>query len=499
MNISTNSLTHQYAKADKMMLYINFGLVAYSLILASWYSTWLEAIFVGGITAAALAFICFSSPGQLICRIAMASGFVVLTSLHIHQAKGAVEAHFGVFVLLAVLLYYRDWIPIVVYALLTAIHHISFFYLQSGGNNIFILPTADIPFMIILWHAFYVVIEAGLLIWFCVNLKGEANQSIEIMSLTQNIIADDNIDLTLRTSGSTTLLCQFDDFTGGVEELAKKVASASSELNNSGQTLAAVTGRIKSGTQNLLRESDQIAAAAEQMSAAISEVSQNAEEVANTVRDVGENAERAKDIGAKTQTAMEQLASQVDTAAKTIVELNEQTRDIGSVLDVIRGVAEQTNLLALNAAIEAARAGEQGRGFAVVADEVRTLAQRTQQSTEEIDQMIEKLQDRSSSAVNEIESSQGRVSDCVTSTIESQEIMAQVSGAIHQVNSMTDMIATASHQQSAVINEISRNLANIVDTTNGSVSDATSANESGELLLGLSKQLSEVVHKFKTN
>ena len=187
----------------------------------------------------------------------------------------------------------------------------------------------------------------------------------------------------------------------------------------------------------------------------------------------------------------------MNDASDKIRGLDEQTKSIGTVLDVIRGIAEQTNLLALNAAIEAARAGEQGRGFAVVADEVRTLAQRTQQSTEEIDKMIDSLQVSSHSVVESINSSLSDADACVENTRASLELMETVSGSIGEVSQMNGMIATSASEQASVIGEISRNLSNILTASNKAAEDSVRAEKSGADLLSMSASLGDLAHRFK--
>ncbi len=497
--LNNQALEQHYQNADKLMLMINIGLTLYALALANWYSTWAEALLIGGGTIAALCAIYSLAKGQLVCRIAMAAGFMVLTALHIHQAQGMIEMHFGVFALLAILLYYRDWVPVVAAAAVIAVHHLGFFALQSQGANVYVLSTTENGLWVIFLHAGYVVVETAVLILFARNLHREAVQSLELMQVTTAILADDIIDLRLRTSGSTELLQRFDGYTADVESLAQEVNQYANQLRNESGQLAEVTDKMRQATATQQSETDMIATAIEEMTAATREISSNASYAANASDEVSSSAQRATTVSQDTQDAVASLAQQVANAVGTITELNTQTANIGSVLDVIRGIAEQTNLLALNAAIEAARAGDQGRGFAVVADEVRTLAQRTQQSTQEIDNMIETLQHGSQSAVSVIESSQHQADECVQNTRESLQLMEQVTTAIGEINQMNSAIAVAANQQSSVVEDVSRNVANILDASSQTSEDAQRAAESASTMEHVAKSLQSSSARFRTS
>lgn len=497
MNSST-LLRNHYIKADTLMLGVNLGLVGIALLLAQWYETWPEAIIIGGFTAAALSFIWRTAKGSLICRVAMAAGTMVLSALHIHQAHGMIEFHFGIFALLAVLLFYRDWVPVVVAAAVIAVHHFSFFYLQASGSGVWVLNSTDDGLWVIFIHAGYVVVETALVVVFAVDLKKEAQQATEMMHITDQITHDSQLNLSHRTTGSTELLERFNGFITDIDNLATQVKTTASQLLSQGSDLSRVTGRVKESSHTQQQETAMIAAAVEEMTAAIAGVNDNANAAAQASTTLDNNARQAREVGEKTKNHVQLLADSVEEAVESIESLNQQANNIGGVLDVICGIAEQTNLLALNAAIEAARAGEQGRGFAVVADEVRTLAQRTQQSTQEIDQMIEKLQSGSKSAVQIIEQSRLRGQESVADTNQSLELMEQVSQSVQCINEMNSVIANSTLEQNAVVCEISKNLNNILAATNSAVEDSEVTAEAADKLGNISEELKLLSDKFCT-
>ena len=491
-------LIKSYASADKVMLKISFGLFIYALALASWYNTWLEAILIGGGSAAVLTLVYSLSKGSQITRAAFAAGFMIFTALHIHQSHGMIEMHFGVFALLAVLLYYRDAMPILVAATLIIVHHLAFFYLQASGNNIYVVGSTDPGIWVIFLHAGYVMVETILLTWFAITRKREAKQSMEIMKVTNSILSGDRIDLSIRTSGDTELLSRFDSYTSNIDSLAAEVQKRANQLSEEGLRLGDFVEKFTHATHTQQQETTFISSATSEMTDAIRDVSDNAVTAAKATGEVDEYARNATQVSLNTKQAVKQLAENVREAEETIENLNAQATSIGSVLGVIRGVAEQTNLLALNAAIEAARAGESGRGFAVVADEVRTLALRTQQSTQEIDELIETLQSGSQGAVNIIAESKLQAEKCVQNTTESLALMEHVSTSIQDVKQMNNLIATAANEQSKVVEEINNNISNILDAVINTKQDAEQSSITTQTLLEISETLIRLTHTYKT-
>jgi len=233
------------------------------------------------------------------------------------------------------------------------------------------------------------------------------------------------------------------------------------------------------------------------MSSTSQSVLSSANDALGEIKQADDEAERIKVISEKSRKTIELLAAEVDSASQVINKLQQDSASIGSILDVIRGIAEQTNLLALNAAIEAARAGEQGRGFAVVADEVRTLASRTQESTQEIQKMIEVLQGGAEEAVAVMDTGKKQAASCVEQSDITDRALETITHAVHEAFDRSSQIATAAEEQSVVAHEISENLESIVaiaeQTSAGSQQTATSSSEVAKL----SEELQQSVQEFK--
>ncbi len=487
----------RYQQVDTVMLRINLGLLLYSLALAAWHQNWVPAIVVGGATMALLALVYQLVPGTLISRCTFAAASMVFTALQIHLAGGMVEMHFGVFVLLALLLFYRDWRPIVVAAAVIAAHHLLFFYLQTSGAPVRILDVGNSTWGVICLHAGYVVVETAVLCWMAQDSRKEAEQSQQIMGVTQSMARDGVIDLTQRSPSLNAVSKSFNGVLDELERLVREVHRSALGISSSGGQLAQLTRHMQEVAAGQERETEQVATAVDELSVAIQGVARNAEEASKAGTRAERSAQASDSASATMAGEIDNLATSIRNATAIITEVDASSARIGSVLDVIRGIAEQTNLLALNAAIEAARAGDLGRGFAVVADEVRTLASRTQQSTAEIQVMIQSLQSGSHAAVAAMDASQASVNICVEETARNRTLLQDVSSAVNDISRKNQLIAVATQEQSSVTAEIARNISSIRDFSAVVAGESEKVAHSGAQQLKMAKDLDTAVSRFQ--
>jgi methyl-accepting chemotaxis protein len=276
-----------------------------------------------------------------------------------------------------------------------------------------------------------------------------------------------------------------------------EVKDAVSRLAAAAEETSVVTAQTTAGINQQQSETDQVATAMNQMSATVQEVARNAMDAATAAEDANSTFAEGKQVIDQVIQGIDNISAEVETASGVVQRLEEESKNIGSVLDVIKSIAEQTNLLALNAAIEAARAGEQGRGFAVVADEVRTLAGRTQASTTEIEEMISRLQAGTNNAVQAMTSGKEMTQAGVDQAAVAGEALLTINTAVDRISSMNTQIASAAEEQSAVTEEINRSIVSINEVAQQSAVGAEQTSSASDDLAKLAQQLKGLADRFK--
>ncbi|WP_434457467.1 methyl-accepting chemotaxis protein [Stutzerimonas urumqiensis] len=498
MRHSLERLDLHYRKADRIMLSVVWLMALSSLALAAWHDTWGQALLVGGGTALILTVLNSLLPGQRSLRCAMAAGFMILSALHINQTHGLIEAHFGIFALLAFLMFYRDWLPIVVAAATIAAHHLLFFALQQAGAGVHMVDHGS--WGVVTMHALYVVLESSILIYMARQARSEAEEGAALLDIAKRLgDSAGPIDLAYRSPVQGALVQHFNHFLAKLEHLVRQVIEESGALRHMGDGLGATTGRLGEGARQQLDEGLFMSSAIEQMSRAIDEVASHADQAARTAREANVKSAEGSAAVEHVRSEIQRLADNIDGTDAEVQSLAGQSEEIGKVLEVIRAIAEQTNLLALNAAIEAARAGDQGRGFAVVADEVRNLAQKTATSTTEIQAIIGRLQQSSRQAAHAMRDSRSGVSRCVEDSQRTADLLASVAREIETISQMNERIAAATHQQAAASAEVNGHLAGVQRIAEQNDEEASRLRRDSQHLVELTERLAGLSTQFQVS
>jgi methyl-accepting chemotaxis protein len=315
-------------------------------------------------------------------------------------------------------------------------------------------------------------------------------------------IASGEADLTrkLDVSGQdelATLGRDFNTFIQKLHSVVGKLTDTAGTLEKSSHSLGQLSGQAHQQSQQQLQQMELVATAINEVTYAVQDVAKNAEHASSEVGEAEKQAGQGQRNIETTLQQIDQLSGTIGQAVGVIQSLADETTKIGSVLEVIGSIADQTNLLALNAAIEAARAGEQGRGFAVVADEVRLLAQRTQQSTAEIHTMIERLQKNSGAAVNVIQDSSRASQATVEQASQAGESLAQIAQALRRLSSLNASIASATLQQTHAVEDINRNVTQAAGLAQQSTNAAEQSSTAGKRLDDLAEQLNRLLKQFR--
>jgi len=328
------------------------------------------------------------------------------------------------------------------------------------------------------------------------RLTGGLTRSLDIAQK----IADGDLTEAVESDGNDEigkLLSALGVMRDKLHNMITQMNQASTELSTSSEELASVSEDSNKGIHQQQSEIQQAATAMNEMTAAVQEVASNAQLTSESANEANKETQKGKNVVDATVVSIQSLAGVVDNAAGVIQQVGNDSDNIGTVLDVIKGIAEQTNLLALNAAIEAARAGEQGRGFAVVADEVRTLAKRTQESTSEIEDMISRLQDSSKNAINAMDAGREQANTSVSQATEAGSALAAINEVVARISDMNTQIASAAEEQTTVAEEVNHNITVISQVAEQNAAAVNQITASSEELSRMAVSLQEMISQFQ--
>ena len=468
MTNSNKNLQRSYARADRVILWVLAGMQCFSMALASWHDTWLLSLLVGLPVLAVSAALVVGRPGALITRLYNGAAVMLYCGLHIHQALGMTEIHFGIFVFLAFLVVYGDWRVILTGAVVVAAHHFSFNYLQELGVGVFCFTRPGLSILLI--HAGYVVVEAGVLAYIAIAMHRDRIQESELMDYTTTLTGTSG-RINLRDYNTSPV----SDSGAALQEMIETLHHAVLQVRQGVESITIASTEITGGNADLSRRTEAQAGSLEEAT-----TSMNA--LTTLVKHNADSAQQANQLAHSTSA----IASQGNDVVRQVVEtmgfIKNSSSKIVEIIGVIDGIAFQTNILALNAAVEAARAGEQGRGFAVVASEVRNLAQRSASAAKEIKTLI-------LDSVDQVNVG-SKLAD------EAGRNMHNILASVEQVLQIIQRIASSSQEQSSGIEQASHAVEEMETMTQQNAALVEEAAAAAESMQEQAEQLNKVVQLF---